>query len=169
MILQKVLTSVKIQPEAIDDAFDELLGVVPVVGGPLVFCSKLIRKYYSCAKAEILTDGPVTNESTEVLDMTQKVESLFDEGVRIIYIQFSRPLNKDEQDEFIDHDKFTEAYSMCKIAMESLEISDDNESITVIFDENINEFDVSRFSVFIDKYVREISKELYVESVSVGF
>lgn len=169
MVMQKVLGSVKSEPEVIGEAIDFMLELVPVVGGPLAFCGKLIRKIYGYTKAEIISDGPIVNESTEILDMTQRVESLFDEGIRIIYLQFSRPFDKNEQDEFTNLDKFTEAYSGCKITMESLEISDDNKSLTVFFDEDLKEFDVVRFSVFIDKYVQEISKELHVESVSVGF
>lgn len=107
----------------------------------------------------------------EISKMEEKIDDGYildcEENDRVnVELSFSRPLTKEEKSEFLDTDSLTEAYD--PEAIEFTDLNIDNESVVLGFDgQEASKFEIARFALFIDKYLHDISSDLYVESITM--
>lgn len=106
---------------------------------------------------------------TEISKIEEKIDDSLilgcEENDRVnVELYFSRPLTEEEKSEFLDPDSLTEAYDPKAIEFTNLNI--DSDSVALGFDgQEASKFEVARFALFIDKYLRNISSDLYIRSI----
>lgn len=145
---------------------DVVSGLDPVLGGVLQPLKVVIENLYKEKSPFDLEK--IDEESVAALEMAQKVQGDSKElSSDVIYIEFNRSLDELEYDKFFDTKAITDAYSDCSVTMESLEMNDDWDGVEVFFEDPISELDIAKFSVFIDRYIKTIGTQLYVNAVYV--
>lgn len=121
-------------------------------------------------KESKLEISDINKESVEALRLDPKVDDIDLFGDEIlatdfICIDFNRSLTSKEYDDFFDEEAVSLAYTECSINFEFIEINDNWDGICVELQDEYSRFEIAKFSVFIDKYLRSIGEKLYVEKV----
>ncbi|WP_313186915.1 hypothetical protein [Lacrimispora sp.] len=136
------------------------------------YISKLVKEEFN--KAADKQSSQIENIIKYYMEISKMDEKIDDtllleyeqNDIVNIEIYFSRSLTEEEMLEFMDLDRLTEAYDPEAIDFMNLDMGSD--SIALGFDgQEASRFEVARFALFIDKYLRGISSYLYVESITM--
>ncbi|HBD01323.1 MAG TPA: hypothetical protein DC053_21420 [Lachnoclostridium sp.] len=136
------------------------------------YISQLVKEEFNkAADKQSLQIKNIIKYYMEISKMDEKIDDTLlleceQNDIVNIEIYFSRSLTEEELLEFMDLDRLTEAYDPEAIDFMNLDMGSD--SIAIGFDcQEASRFEVARFALFIDKYLRGISSYLYVESITM--